>query len=81
MNTPASSEASTWKSFASPSDRIAAMPAGIESWRKPVVLENTSTRKRASGSSAPNTVTVTVRVRESFPSDTVTLASYVPAAV
>ena len=28
------------------------MPSSIESWRKPVVLENTSTRKRAFGSSA-----------------------------
>ena len=65
----------------SPSFRIAAIPAGIESWRKPVVRENTSARNRASGSSAPKTVTVTVRVRSSVPSDTVTLASYVPAVV
>ena len=39
----------------SPSFLIAAMPAGIESWRKPVVLEKTSTRKRSPAWSGPNT--------------------------
>ena len=53
MNTVASSVASTWKPRSSPSERIAAMPAGIESCRNPVVLENTSARNAAFGSSGP----------------------------
>ena len=51
------------------------MPSSIESWRKPVVFEKTSTRKRAFGSSAASTVTVTVCERSASPSDTVTSAS------
>src|SRR5262245_27541385 len=35
----ASSVASTSKPFCCPSCRMAAMPSGIESWRKPVVFE------------------------------------------
>ena len=57
------------------------MPSSIESCRKPVVLENTSTRNRASGSSGPSTVTVTDFERSASPSDTVTSASYVPGWV
>ena len=74
MNTLASSVASTWKPRSSPSERIAAMPAGIESWRNPVVLENTSARNDASGSSGPSTVTVTDLVASASPSLTVTFA-------
>ena len=39
----ASSVAVTVKPLAVPSCRMAAMPAGMESCRKPAVLENTST--------------------------------------
>ena len=76
-----SSDASTPKWLSVPSFLIAAMPAGIESWRKPVVLEKTSTRNRSPPWSGPNTLTATVRVVSSSPSDTVTFAVYVPAAV
>ena len=60
---------------------MAAWPSSIESWRKPAVLENTSVRKRAEASSASSTLTLTVRVRSTVPSDTVTSATYSPAAV
>ena len=43
MNWAASSVAVTVKPLAVPSAWIAAMPCGIESWRKPAVFENTST--------------------------------------
>ena len=74
MNTVASSVASTWKPRSSPSERIAAMPAGIESCRNPVVFENTSARNAAFGSSGPSTVTVTVLDACASPSLTVTSA-------
>ena len=44
MNSDASSVASTCQFFCVPSDWTAAMPAGIESCRKPAVLEKTSAR-------------------------------------
>ena len=50
------------------------MPAGIESCRNPVVLENTSARNAAFGSSGPSTVTVTVLDACASPSLTVTSA-------
>ena len=50
VNWAASSVATTSKSLAVPSAWIAAMPCGIESWRKPPVLENTSTRSSAGAS-------------------------------
>ncbi len=64
-----------------PSCLIAAMPAGIESWRKPVVRENTSARNRAVGESGPNTLTGSVFDTDAFPSLTVTLALNCPPAV
>ena len=48
MKTAASSVAVTLKSFAVPSASMAAMPAGMEAWRNPAVLEKTSTSKRPS---------------------------------
>ena len=60
MNAVASSVASTVKSLAVPSSWIAAMPCGMESWRKPAVLEKTRTFE--SGSAAASTVTVPVIV-------------------
>ena len=44
------------KPLAAPSCWIAAMPCGMESWRKPAVLEKTST---FSSGSAPGSSTVT----------------------
>src|SRR5688500_4525753 len=44
VNAPASSVASTANPFSCPSFRIAAMPGPMELWRKPAVLEKTSTR-------------------------------------
>src|SRR5215210_5802257 len=49
VNVDASSVALTEKPFARPRLRIDVMPAGIESWRNPAVLEKTSTRCRGSG--------------------------------
>jgi hypothetical protein len=43
VNCAESSVATTVKPLAAPSDWIAAMPCGIESWRKPPVLEKTRT--------------------------------------
>ena len=50
VNWAASSVATTVKPLAVPSAWIAAMPCGIESWRKPPVLENTSTRSSVGAS-------------------------------
>jgi len=52
LKTVASSPASTRKSFCSPSDRIAAIPKGIESCRYPTVFEKTRTENAGSGDSA-----------------------------
>src|SRR5262245_22545865 len=43
VNAPASSVAVTANLSAAPSARMAAMPAGIDAWRNPSVLEKTST--------------------------------------
>jgi hypothetical protein len=43
VNAAASSVASTVKPLSAPSCWIAAMPAGIERWRKPAVFEKTRT--------------------------------------
>src|SRR5688500_15888133 len=45
VNALASSVASTANPFSCPSFRIAAMPGPMEVWRKPSVLEKTSTRE------------------------------------
>ena len=79
-NAVASSVASTWKSWSTPSCSIAAIPSSIEEWRNPAVLEKTSARKRAPGSAPGRTETVTVFDADAVPSDTVTLALYVPAS-
>ena len=63
-NHVASSVASTWKFFYVPSALIALMPAVIEPWRNAAVLENTSARKRADGSSGASTVIAIVRVAD-----------------
>jgi hypothetical protein len=55
------------------------MPSSIDECRNPAVLENTRARKRASGSAAASTETVTVLDTDAVASDTVTLAAYVPA--
>ena len=52
MKAPASSVASTVKSLAAPSCWIAAMPAGIESCRKPAVLEKTRARNGSAAAAA-----------------------------
>ena len=48
MNRPSSSLAVTAKPLASPIFLIASAPTGMESWRKPEVLENTRTEKAGS---------------------------------
>ena len=48
MNCVASSVAVTLKSFCWPSSWMAVIPAGMESWRKPAVLEKTRTLSSAS---------------------------------
>jgi hypothetical protein len=48
LNWPASSVASTEKSLASPSPRIAAIPSGIERCRNPAVFEKTRTSNSGS---------------------------------
>ena len=52
LNLAASSVLSTAKPCSAPSASIAAIPCGIKSWRKPVVLEKTSTSNRGSPLSA-----------------------------
>ena len=56
MNWAPSSVASTLKPLAAPSASIAAIPWGMESWRKPAVFEKT--RTLSSGSSSTVTVPV-----------------------
>ena len=55
MNAAPSSVVVTSKSLSSPRSWIAAIPAGMESWRKPAVLEKT--RTFSSESAAAETVT------------------------
>ncbi len=59
VNCVESSVASTLKSFWAPSCSMAAMPAGIESCRKPAVLEKTRTFSSWSVGSLPSPWTVT----------------------
>ena len=74
-NQVASSVASTWKFFDVPSDLIALMPAVMLPWRKAAVLENTSARKRAFGSSGASSWIAIVRVATPpLPSRTVSFA-------
>jgi hypothetical protein len=60
VNAPESSVASTVKLCSWPSFWIAAMPSGMESWRKPVVLEKT--RALNDGSAAGAAVSACVAV-------------------
>jgi hypothetical protein len=65
VNAPASSVASTVKPLAAPICSMAAMPAGIESWRNPAVFENTSTLSRGGCATALAEVRRTARAATS----------------
>src|SRR3954470_7454422 len=65
VKAPASSVASTAKPFAAPRSRMARIAAGMESCRKPTVLEKTRTAKDAAWGTGTEltTATMTARVR------------------
>src|SRR5258706_8629030 len=67
VNAAASSVAVTVKLLAAPSVWIAAMPLGMDEWRKPAVLEKTSTLYGASAALAGVALSETAAVAASRP--------------